>query len=112
MSNACVPSACETDIAGLVGMFALTGCSEDSNPMNVSGDDKVKPSERTTIVDVADPRHPRTLATIDLPEGWHSHKVRVCNGIMVVNHEKLGQTGPSGPGFGSRRSVGQPTASS
>ena len=37
----------------LVGLFALTGCSEDSNPMNVSGDDKVKPSERTTIVDVA-----------------------------------------------------------
>jgi uncharacterized surface protein with fasciclin (FAS1) repeats len=37
----------------LVGMFALTGCSEDSNPMNVSGEDKVKPSERTTIVDVA-----------------------------------------------------------
>ena len=41
----------------------------------------------TTIVDVADPRHPRTLATIDLPEGWHSHKVRVANGIMIVNHE-------------------------
>ena len=32
----------------------------------------------TTIVDVADPRHPRQLATIDLPEGWHSHKVRAC----------------------------------
>ena len=47
----------------------------------------------TTIVDVADPRHPRTLATIDLPEGWHSHKVRASNGIMIVNHEKLGQTG-------------------
>src|SRR5262245_58743904 len=31
----------------------------------------------TTIVDVADPRRPRRLASIDLPQGWHSHKVRV-----------------------------------
>ena len=37
----------------LVSLIALTGCSEDNNPMSVSGDDKVKPSERTTIVDVA-----------------------------------------------------------
>lgn len=47
----------------------------------------------TTIIDVADPRRPKTLARIDLPEGWHSHKVRVADGIMVVNHEKLGQAG-------------------
>jgi hypothetical protein len=40
----------------------------------------------TTIVDVSDPRHPRALAHIELPEGWHSHKVRVSNGIMIVNH--------------------------
>ena len=46
----------------------------------------------TTIVDVADPRNPRALATIDVPEGWHSHKVRVSNGIMIVNHEKFGQS--------------------
>jgi uncharacterized surface protein with fasciclin (FAS1) repeats len=37
----------------LVAMFALTGCSEDNNPTSVSSVDKVKPSERTTIVDVA-----------------------------------------------------------
>src|SRR5947209_8002766 len=43
----------------------------------------------TSIVDVSDPCHPRLLAGIDLPEGWHSHKVRVSNGIMIVNHEKL-----------------------
>lgn len=47
----------------------------------------------TTIVDVADPRAPRILARIDVPEGWHSHKVRVSDGIMIVNHEKLGQDG-------------------
>ena len=47
----------------------------------------------TTIVDVADPRDPKILARIDLPNGWHSHKVRVANDLMIVNHEKLGQDG-------------------
>src|SRR5690242_20274284 len=54
----------------------------------------------TTIVDVSDPRHPRELAHIDLPEGWHSHKVRVSNGIMITNHEKLGQSGSAEFGGG------------
>src|SRR5258707_844226 len=48
----------------------------------------------TSIVDVADPRRPRVLATIDIPEGWHSHKVRVRNGIMIVNHEGPGPAFP------------------
>ena len=44
----------------------------------------------TSIVDVADPCAPRVIATIDdIPAGWHSHKVRVANGTMVVNHERL-----------------------
>ena len=37
----------------LVAAFALAGCSEDNNPTAVTSADKVKPSERTTIVDVA-----------------------------------------------------------
>jgi hypothetical protein len=45
----------------------------------------------TSIYDVADPRAPRRLATIELPEGWHSHKVRVANGVMIVNHERVGK---------------------
>jgi hypothetical protein len=45
----------------------------------------------TTIVDVADPRNPKILAHIPVPEGWHSHKVRVANGVMVVNHERFGK---------------------
>jgi hypothetical protein len=52
----------------------------------------------TTLVDVADPRHPRRLATIEIPEGWHSHKVRVADDIMIVNHEQLG--GGTANGFG------------
>ncbi len=45
----------------------------------------------TTIVDVADPRQPKVLAQIAVPEGWHSHKVRVANDVMVVNHERFGK---------------------
>lgn len=47
----------------------------------------------TTIVDVADPRNPKTLARVEMPPGWHSHKVRVADGVMVVNHERQGQNG-------------------
>ena len=54
----------------------------------------------TTIVDVADPRSPRVLATIDIPAGWHSHKVRVANGTMIVNHERLGPDGDASFGGG------------
>jgi hypothetical protein len=54
----------------------------------------------TSIFDVADPRSPRLLARVDLPEGWHSHKVRVADGIMLVNHEKLGPSGPTDFGGG------------
>jgi hypothetical protein len=43
----------------------------------------------TTIYDIADPRNPRELARIEMPDGWHSHKVRAANGLMIVNHEKL-----------------------
>jgi hypothetical protein len=45
-----------------------------------------RPTSGTTIVDVADPSNPRILARIDVPEGWHSHKVRVAGDIMLVNH--------------------------
>ena len=61
-----------------------------------------RPTSGTTIVDVADPANPRLLATIEVPEGWHSHKVRVSNGIMVVNHEKFGKAGPDEFGGGLR----------
>jgi len=41
----------------------------------------------TSIVDVSDPRNCRLLASIGMPPGTHSHKVRVGNGLMLVNHE-------------------------
>lgn len=43
--------------------------------------------EGTSIVDVADPVNPRLVAHVQVPPGTHSHKVRVGNGIMIVNNE-------------------------
>lgn len=47
----------------------------------------------TTIVNVEDPKNPKIVDEIAIPLGWHSHKVRTANGLMVVNHEKIGQDG-------------------
>ena len=47
----------------------------------------MKAPHGTTIVDVSDPAHPRTLAEITIPAGVHSHKVRVSDGVMLVNRE-------------------------
>ncbi len=56
----------------------------------------------TSIYDVSDPANPKQLARLDLPRGWHSHKVRVADDIMVVNHERLGpdETPEFGGGLG------------
>jgi hypothetical protein len=43
----------------------------------------------TTIIDIADPYHPRVVATITLDDpASHSHKVRVVGNVMIVNHER------------------------
>jgi LVIVD repeat-containing protein len=43
----------------------------------------------TTILDVSDPAHPRSVATIMLTDTTsHSHKVRVVGDLMIVNHER------------------------
>ena len=40
-------------LLSLIAVFALSGCSEDNNPTAVSGAEKARPDERTTLVDVA-----------------------------------------------------------
>ena len=43
----------------------------------------------TTIIDIADPHHPRVVATVTLDDpDSHSHKVRVVGDLMIVNHER------------------------
>jgi hypothetical protein len=49
----------------------------------------MKPPHGTSIVDVSDPRNPRVLTTIMLPDAHsHSHKVRVVGDLMFVNVEQ------------------------
>ena len=42
----------------------------------------------TSVVDVSDPKHPRITASVDIPKGLHSHKVRVANDLMLVERAK------------------------
>ena len=46
------------------------------------------PPHGTSIVDVRDPKHPKIVAEIEIPQGVHSHKVRVSGDIMLVNLER------------------------
>jgi enamine deaminase RidA (YjgF/YER057c/UK114 family) len=58
----------------------------EGNTMFVS---HMRPPYGTSIYDVADPRRPRLLASLEVPMGWHSHKVRAKDGLMIVNYEKF-----------------------
>ena len=58
----------------------------------------MKAPHGTTIVDVSDPARPRTLAELTIPPDVHSHKVRVVDGVMLVNREAPPRTQP-GPSF-------------
>ncbi len=60
----------------------------------------MRPPAGTTLVDIADPANPRVLANIQMPPGWHSHKVRAQDGIMITNHERLGVEGMADFGGG------------
>jgi hypothetical protein len=57
----------------------------------------MKAPHGTTLVDVSDPAAPRQLATLEVPPGTHSHKVRASNGLMLVNREAHG-TNPGSSG--------------
>jgi hypothetical protein len=48
----------------------------------------MKPPHGTSIVDIADPKHPKLLTTVMLPDNFsHTHKVRVAGDVMIVNVE-------------------------
>lgn len=70
-----------------VGYFDCAGGGQVVVENNIAYVAHMRSPHGTTIVDVADPRNPKELAAIAMPQGSHSHKVRVGNGLMVVNHE-------------------------
>ena len=49
----------------------------------------MKPPMGTSIIDVSDPARPVVVAHLPPPDKWsHTHKVRVCNDIMITNVEQ------------------------
>jgi hypothetical protein len=70
-----------------VGYFDCAGGGQVVVQDNIAYVAHMKSPHGTSIVDVSDPRNPKELATLGMPQGAHSHKVRVGNGLMVVNHE-------------------------
>src|SRR5262249_55037312 len=77
-----------------VGYFDCAGGGQVVVDGRVAYVAHMKAPHGTTIVDVSDPANPRQLASIEVPPGTHSHKVRAGNGLMLVNREAHGQ--PSG----------------
>ena len=71
----------------VVGYFDCPGGGQVVVRDNVAYIGHVKPPDGTTLIDVSDPANPRKLSEIKVPEGTLSHKVRVDNGIMLVNRE-------------------------
>jgi len=49
----------------------------------------IDPPLGTSIIDVRDPKHPSVVAQLEVPEGIHSHKVRVSGDVMLVNYERF-----------------------
>src|SRR5882724_9807858 len=41
----------------------------------------MQPPHGTSVLDVTDPANPKIVASIDIPPGLHSHKVRVANDV-------------------------------
>ena len=58
----------------------------DNNILYVS---HMQPTNGTSIYDVADPKNPKLLARLEIPMGWHSHKVRAANGLMLQEMARL-----------------------
>ena len=62
----------------------------------------MQPPHGTSVLDVTDPANPKVIASIDIPPGLHSHKVRVANDVMVVNRERTRGDKPAGDFVGLR----------
>ena len=72
-----------------VGFLDCAGGGQVTVDGNFAYIGHMEPPTGTTVVDVSDPRNPRAVAHIKVPDGIHSHKVRAANGLMLVNREGL-----------------------
>ncbi len=71
----------------LAGIFDCPGGGQITVQDGIAYIGHMKSPHGTSIVDVRDPKNPRLLASLEMPVGTHSHKVRVSGDIMVVNRE-------------------------
>ena len=69
-----------------VGYFDCAGGGQVVVENNIAYVAHMRSPHGTSIIDVSDPKNPKELATLGMPQGAHSHKVRVGNDVMVVNH--------------------------
>src|SRR5258707_5875800 len=70
-----------------IGYFDCAGGGQVVVENNIAYVAHMRSPYGTSIIDVSDPKKPKELATFGMPQGAHSHKVRVAGGVMVVNHE-------------------------
>ncbi|HWN92657.1 MAG TPA: hypothetical protein VNQ15_14650, partial [Verrucomicrobiae bacterium] len=70
-----------------VGYFDCPGGGQVVVDREVAYIAHMKAPHGTTLVDVSDPASPKQLATLEVPAGTHSHKVRAANDLMLVNRE-------------------------
>jgi len=70
-----------------VGYFDCAGGGQVVVENNIAYVAHMRSPHGTSIIDVRDPQNPKELATLGMPQGTHSHKVGVGNGVMVVNQE-------------------------
>ena len=71
-----------------VGRLDLIGGGQVVVEGNYAFVGHMKPPHGTSIIDVSDPKNPKTVTTIMLPDNnSHTHKVRVAGDIMIVNVE-------------------------
>src|SRR2546429_638198 len=81
----------------VVGYFDCYGGGQVVGRERIAYVGHIAPPHGTSIIDVSDPSKPRELAKIAVTEGTLSHKVRVENGVMLVNREifPIGRKDPS-----------------
>lgn len=78
-----------------VGYFDCIGGGQIVVDGNYAYIGHVNTTDGTTIVDVSDPKKPKHVANVRTNPGLHAHKVRVANGLMLVNREHPPR--PKGP---------------
>ena len=72
----------------LVGHLDIAGGGMVDVQGNLAVVGHMEPPFATSIIDVADPAHPRVICRIPVRPGTHSHKARLCGNVLAINVEQ------------------------